>query len=151
MSAYNPEGRVVLNLQNGNGEFTWTDEQAMMVFKQIASQLDLQLPDWYQLRCGKSAYSPFTIQTFNSMFWALGLAAEVGELLNILKKWIGHGREFDRDRVIDEAGDVLWYFSQMLNVLNIKLSEVMAYNQKKLDARLAADPSYYRSQPNTEE
>lgn len=46
-----------------------------------------------------------------------------------------HGHNLDRDGVIKEMGDVLWYMSNICNILNIKLSDVARINLDKLDKR----------------
>jgi NTP pyrophosphatase (non-canonical NTP hydrolase) len=66
---------------------------------------------------------------------AMGLAGETGELVDILKKVIGHGHEFDRARVRDEAGDVLWYLTALLDEFDLTLAEVALFNIRKLQAR----------------
>lgn len=69
------------------------------------------------------------------VIFALGLAGEAGEVADYLKKVIGHGREFDRDKLVDELGDVLWYVSQLAHIHGITMSEIMFANRKKLTGR----------------
>lgn len=64
---------------------------------------------------------------------ALGLAGEVGELCDVIKKstiypMIPRGR----DEIVDEAGDVLWQLVNLLNQYGITLEEVMDHNISKL-------------------
>lgn len=40
---------------------------------------------------------------------AMGLAGEAGEVADLLKKVLFHDRELDRDKLIQELGDVRWY------------------------------------------
>ena len=44
----------------------------------------------------------------------IGALGELGELLNLLKKYRWHGHEFERERVVDELGDVLWHVVQIV-------------------------------------
>ena len=67
--------------------------------------------------------------------YSLGLVCEAGEVGDILKKMLFHGHNLDRDGVIKEMGDVLWYMSNICNILNIKLSDVARINLDKLDKR----------------
>lgn len=67
--------------------------------------------------------------------YSLGLVCEAGEVGDILKKMLFHGHNLDRDGVIKEMGDVLWYMSNICNILNIKLSDVARINLDKLDRR----------------
>lgn len=39
----------------------------------------------------------------------LGLCGEAGEVADIVKKHLGHGHPLDRDKLIEELGDLLWY------------------------------------------
>lgn len=68
----------------------------------------------------------------------IGLASESGEIAEIVKKVIFHGKEYNEDVKIHlkkELGDVFWYFTQMCIVLNISLDDIMSTNVKKLESR----------------
>lgn len=68
---------------------------------------------------------------------ALGLG-EAGELQNKIKKAIYHGHGFTdeaEEKIKDECGDVLWYLSVIVSLLNCNLSEILAMNIKKLQER----------------
>jgi NTP pyrophosphatase (non-canonical NTP hydrolase) len=69
------------------------------------------------------------------VLYSLGIAGEAGEVADYMKKVIGHGKEFDRTKLVDELGDVLWYVSQLANIHNITLHEVMFHNTAKLRER----------------
>jgi NTP pyrophosphatase (non-canonical NTP hydrolase) len=64
--------------------------------------------------------------------YAMGLPGEVGELLEVLKKHYFHGRPFNRERIVDEAGDVLWYLTALMFKLGITMNEVAINNIEKL-------------------
>ena len=66
---------------------------------------------------------------------AMGLAGEAGELVDLLKKVSFHGKPFDRELFIKEAGDVLWYYALLLHTANVSLDVVMSTNLAKLRAR----------------
>lgn len=66
--------------------------------------------------------------------WALGLG-EVGELQNLVKKWIFHGHNQGRLDMIDELGDILWYVAVMAYDLDTSLEAVMEKNIEKLKDR----------------
>jgi NTP pyrophosphatase (non-canonical NTP hydrolase) len=53
---------------------------------------------------------------------ALGLIGEAGEIADLIKKHRHHGHPLDRDKVIDECGDLLWYVAQMCSVLEYEIS-----------------------------
>ena len=65
----------------------------------------------------------------------MGLAGEAGEVCDHLKKFCFHGVEIDRDKLVKELGDVLWYFALVLHTNNITLDEVMKQNVFKLADR----------------
>lgn len=69
------------------------------------------------------------------VLFALGLAGETGEVVDYLKKVIGHGKELDREKLTDELGDVLWYLSQLAHIHGITLSEIMRHNTGKIQVR----------------
>lgn len=69
------------------------------------------------------------------VLYSLGIAGEAGEVADYMKKVIGHGKEFDRSKLVDELGDVLWYVSQLAHIHGIKLEEIMDFNTAKLRER----------------
>lgn len=67
--------------------------------------------------------------------FALGLAGEAGEVADYLKKVIGHGHDFDRETLVKELGDVLWYLAALAYQHQISLAEVAEANIEKLQKR----------------
>ena len=63
---------------------------------------------------------------------AMGLAGEVGEVVDLLKKHLFHGKELDRDKLIIELGDVRWYMEYLLLAIGLTIEEVEAKNTEKL-------------------
>lgn len=66
---------------------------------------------------------------------ALGLASEAGEIAGVVQKWVGQGHGLDRDAIIDELGDALWFAAKLARMLDVPLSRVMLANVAKLEAR----------------
>jgi len=66
---------------------------------------------------------------------ALGLAGEAGEVADTLKKHLFHGRPLDRDAVVKELGDCLWYVAAMATAVGVSLDAVGAANIEKLRRR----------------
>lgn len=69
---------------------------------------------------------------------ALGISAEGGELVEIVKKIVLQGKPYNEDNIIHlkkEAGDVLWYLSQLCIALDVTFEELMEINYQKLSAR----------------
>ena len=67
--------------------------------------------------------------------FVIGLVAEGGEVADILKKVLFHGHDLDKEELISELGDVLWYLSQVAQVYDITLEEVANKNIQKLYKR----------------
>ena len=66
---------------------------------------------------------------------SLGLAGEVGELNDMVKKWVFHGHELDEREVRKELGDVCWYIALMCESFGYDLGEIMQGNVNKLMKR----------------
>lgn len=67
--------------------------------------------------------------------YLLGLNGECGELTDIFKKVLYHGKEYDPVDVMLEMGDILYYLTAICNILGIDLTETMLNNNAKLIAR----------------
>ena len=68
----------------------------------------------------------------------VGLAAESGEFLEIVKKMVFQGKPWDehnREHLIIELGDVLWYVAQACMALEVSFDDVVATNVEKLKKR----------------
>lgn len=75
----------------------------------------------------------------------LGLAGEAGEVADLLKKYLYQGHELDREKMIDEAGDVLWYIVELAAGLGVTLDQVAQHNVDKLRRRYPDGFSIVRS------
>lgn len=64
-----------------------------------------------------------------------GLSGEVGEVNDIIKKWIYHGHELDEQELKKELGDVCWYLALTCNAFGYELDEIMSMNIDKLKQR----------------
>lgn len=64
----------------------------------------------------------------------LGLAGETGEAVDVIKKILRNEGMTDayRNRLIDELGDVLWYWTRLTMVLNTSSEEIIKRNVEKL-------------------
>ncbi len=72
---------------------------------------------------------------------AVGLSAESGEFLEIIKKMVFQGKPYNadnREHLIIELGDVMWYVAQACISLDISFDEVLETNIKKLGKRYPA-------------
>ena len=69
---------------------------------------------------------------------ALGLTAESGEFTEVVKKMVFQGKPWsdsNREHLIIELGDVLWYVAQACMALGVDFEEVLEINVKKLEKR----------------
>lgn len=64
-----------------------------------------------------------------------GLAAEAGELLALVQKSRRKQEHIDREKVVDELGDVLWYMCYVMDAFDISMDELTDYNYNKLTER----------------
>jgi NTP pyrophosphatase (non-canonical NTP hydrolase) len=67
----------------------------------------------------------------------LGLPGEVGEVVDLIKKFLYHrnGKPLDTEKLKDELGDMLWYYFVLLDTIGITFEDVMMANVAKLEAR----------------
>ena len=69
---------------------------------------------------------------------AVGISAEGGEFMEIVKKIIFQGKPWNddnREHLIIELGDVCWYVMQACMALDVSLDEVVEKNVNKLKKR----------------
>lgn len=69
--------------------------------------------------------------------YALGLVCEAGEVGDIIKKVIFHEHDLEKekDEIIKELGDTLWYLVNLSSLLDIDISYVAEKNIEKLNKR----------------
>jgi NTP pyrophosphatase (non-canonical NTP hydrolase) len=68
----------------------------------------------------------------------VGINAEGGEFLEIIKKMVFQGKPWNddnREHLIIELGDIMWYVAQATQALGISFNEVIERNVKKLEKR----------------
>ena len=69
---------------------------------------------------------------------AVGISAEGGEFMEIVKKMVFQGKPWDehnRKHLIIELGDVMWYVMQACKALDVSIEDVVAGNVDKLKKR----------------
>lgn len=67
--------------------------------------------------------------------FCMGLSGEQGEVVDHVKKHLFQGHTLDVEQIKDEAGDVLWYFTNLLSEVGLTIEEVQEHNIDKLYAR----------------
>ncbi|MBX4201791.1 nucleoside triphosphate pyrophosphohydrolase family protein [Candidatus Saccharibacteria bacterium] len=92
--------------------------------------------DEYQKRALSTNINHGTFVFFDRMF---GLVGESGEMADKVKKWIRDDKadwdKLDKQAMMDELGDVLWYVATLAEVLGYGLDEVAQHNIEKLASR----------------
>ena len=77
---------------------------------------------------------------------AVGISAEGGEFTEIVKKMVFQGKPFNednREHLIIELGDVLWYVAQATQALGVSFNDVIETNVKKLEKRYPLESLMY--------
>ncbi len=65
----------------------------------------------------------------------LGLVGEAGEISEKVKKWLRGDKELDKEAILSELGDPLWYITSLADDLGFTLQDVIDANVKKLTSR----------------
>ena len=75
----------------------------------------------------------------------MGLCGESGEVIDLLKKHLSQGHDLNREKMIEEIGDVTWYIAEIAYALNVDLETVLTKNIEKLKKRYPEGFSVERS------
>ena len=71
-----------------------------------------------------------------------GIAGEAGEVAEFWKKYLLHGKDYDREKLKKEMGDVFWYLFLMCEMEDIPIAEVLKTNMTKLAERHLNNPDH---------
>lgn len=92
--------------------------------------------NFYQIKARETAIYPHKNHIRGLEYVVLGLAGEVGEVANKLKKILrdkeGVVDQESHHQLVDEACDVLWYLQALCNELDIPFNDLAEINLKKL-------------------
>ena len=84
-------------------------------------------------------YEPGEVTDVGFVEKVLGLAGEAGETADKVKKLLrdknGEISDEDRDEIVKELGDVIWYVASIARYLGVPFSEVARKNVEKLTSR----------------
>lgn len=71
---------------------------------------------------------------------SVGLCEEAGEVVQPLKKYVRNPDKnpIDRDKIIDECGDVYYYLCKVLHSVDATLEDAMRVNVEKISKRYGA-------------
>lgn len=65
----------------------------------------------------------------------MGLAGESGEVIDLIKKHLHQDQPLNKEKLINELGDVLWYAELLSYALGVTTDEAKAINNEKLRKR----------------
>ena len=66
---------------------------------------------------------------------SMGLSGEVGEVIEVLKKFLFHDQKLNKKHLKKELGDVFWYLVNICNEFDFNPQEIFQLNIKKLKKR----------------
>lgn len=65
----------------------------------------------------------------------MGLCGESGEAIDLVKKHLMQGHEFDREKFAKELGDIAWYLAEAATAIDMDLENILQMNIDKLKRR----------------
>lgn len=65
----------------------------------------------------------------------IGLVTEIGEIADTYKKHVFYDQPLDKENIIEEIGDVLWYLALVARAINSNLDDIAESNVLKLKKR----------------
>jgi len=71
----------------------------------------------------------------DNLHMIMGLATEIGELSDQVKKNIAYKKNIDWINAKEEIGDIMYYLSSFCRINNFDLEEILETNVKKLESR----------------
>jgi len=78
----------------------------------------------------------------------LGLNGEAGEVADVMKKHLFQGHDLNKEKLIDEVGDIMWYVALLADGLGVTMEDFAEVNVAKLKKRypegFSADKSINR-------
>lgn len=76
--------------------------------------------------------------TLNLLHAAVGMSGESGEVLDMVKKHWVYGKELDKDKLVLELGDTMYYLQAAANEIGVSLDEIVRRNMEKLTKRFGS-------------
>lgn len=99
----------------------------------FSSEYRMSFNDYQQLASRTANHGPD--EKGQMCNWALGLAGETGEVVELVKKYVYHDKPFKVDDMKKELGDILWYIANLATTVGIDLQDISNANIEKLKAR----------------
>lgn len=103
--------------------------------KDWLTQNDMPINAYQQFAERTANRGPDDSTAIRMLNFSLGVAGEAGEFCNLVKKIQFHDHDYDRDKLKDELGDILWYVATLATTIGFTLDEVARFNIEKLKRR----------------
>jgi len=87
---------------------------------------------------GEEIMKTMTPQKCHLLHMAMGIAGEVGEVVDLVKKMVFYDKVIDTDKFREEMGDVEFYMRGLRDSLGITKDSILNNNITKLDARYSS-------------
>lgn len=102
----------------------------------MLEQIDLLMDSYYEFVNEGVSLNPDNPRE-RLLLAVVGLAGETGEVIDLVKKHVFHRKSEGetRPKIVEELGDVLWYYTLLMKTYDISWDEVIATNITKLTAR----------------
>ncbi len=84
------------------------------------------------MKNGEADFSRINTDTLHAV---IGMVEEAGEMLGHLKKVAVYNKDFDKEHLREEAGDVFYHLMLLCNSQDWTLMEIMEANVQKLKRR----------------
>ena len=78
---------------------------------------------------------PDDIKRADEIHMILGMTTEVGEIVDPFKKCYAYNKPIDYINIKEEIGDLMWYISNLCNLNDWNLEDILETNINKLRAR----------------
>ncbi len=79
------------------------------------------------------------------LHWCIGLSEECGEVLSVVKHHYYGGEELNKEDLVKEIGDVMWYLAALCRETGIDMDAASQLNAEKLMHRFPDDFDNERS------
>lgn len=86
---------------------------------------------------GEAIVSEMTPEKAHMLHMVLGLAGEVGEMVDAIKKHVMYNKPLDMENVIEEFGDLEFYMEGLRQPIGITREQCLEANIAKLGVRYA--------------
>jgi len=89
--------------------------------------------DQYQKEVIKTLKPMELVET--NKYCCMKLCEESGEISSLFSKYYFHGKEFNKEKLKEEIGDLFYYIAAVSNTNGFNLSEIATFNIEKLRKR----------------